>query len=90
MEEGFRIRIVFVGACGSKGRALAGFGWACVRKGRTLQENGTTPVVHRGLVGAPFFLCRQLCFKVHTHTRKKTSGNYACIYMSDKNAFICH
>ena len=19
-----------------------------------------------------------------------TSGNYACIYMSDKNAFICH
>jgi len=28
---------------------------------------------------------------VPTHTaRVVTSGNYACIYMSDKNAFICH
>jgi len=22
--------------------------------------------------------------------KTKSSGNYACIYMSDKNAFICH
>ena len=36
LKEGFRIRMVFVWACGRKERALAGFGWACVRKGWTL------------------------------------------------------
>jgi len=28
--------------------------------------------------------------KVDVARRVTSSGNYACIYMSDKNAFICH
>ena len=27
--------------------------------------------MHLGLVGAPFFLCAQFYFKVHTHTQSK-------------------
>ena len=34
LKEGFKIRMVFVWACGRKGRALAGFCWA-LRKERT-------------------------------------------------------
>jgi len=43
------------------------------------QGNGTTPVVYLGRVGAPFFLCRQLCFKVHTHTQKKKCVVRECV-----------
>ena len=32
-----------------------------------------------GLVGAPFFLCRQFCFKVYTHTPKKKCVVRECV-----------
>ena len=49
------------------------------RKEGLWQGNGTTPVVHLGLVGAPFFLCRQFYFKVHTHTQKKKCVVRECV-----------
>jgi len=36
----------------------------------------------------PFFLC--FLFILSFFLSWVSSGNYACIYMSDKNAFICH
>ena len=36
-------------------------------------------------------LCGRVCTRAASGTcRTHPSGNYACIYMSDKNAFICH
>jgi len=49
LEEGFRIKMVFVWACGRKGRALAGeWDHLPTRSGFNL---GPSLVVHLGLVG---------------------------------------
>ena len=42
---------------------------------------------HGGSLGRPLALCPRRRFRAGFIL---TSGNYACIYMSDKNAFICH
>ena len=43
------------------------------------------------MFGDPFEQVGRLTQQVRvTRCLNKASGNYACIYMSDKNAFICH
>ena len=56
LKEGFKIRMVFVWACVRKGRALAGFCWACVRKGRTLAGERDHPGSAPRLCGRAFVL----------------------------------
>ena len=57
----------------------------CQETGRSLSLLKIT--MPRGVLGMGGALASaKFVHGVHAHA----SGNYACIYMSDKNAFICH